>query len=416
MGLTVLIESNNLCANNANKIKMKILLLFSFLVTKASAQELVNEAFGGGAPGGLDAFGEIARGFASAAGGFADGVAESLSIVAQGALTSFAKFVPKVPVLANIDNFDDFLDQTGQAFSEADRTFREGVFAASKNLVDAGNVAFAKGTSSFQLALNAFADLTREEFIKKMTGRRRSPESDAKIAASRKMVNITDALPVPDSFDWRQKGGVTPVKNQGSCGSCWAFAITGAIEGHTFAAKGKLPNLSEQNLVDCGPQQDFNLNGCNGGFQEAALCWLSETQMGISLTESYPYAGRQKSCKFVPSTVGGHFSEFGVLSSGDEDQMKRVVANLGPVACSVSMPENLRFYKSGIYDDPTCNDYELLHSILVVGYGSEHGLDYWIVKNSWDDSWGDSGYFRLLRGQNLCHIAAECSYPIVSHA
>nr|XP_044249210.1 procathepsin L-like [Drosophila takahashii] len=370
----------------------------------------------GGASDRLGAFADVARGFASVAGGLADGVAVALSNVAQGALTSFANFVPKVPVLANIQNFDDFLNQTGQALSEADRTFRESLFLASKNLVDAGNEAFAKGAFTFQLAINAFADLSHEEFVKQLTGRKRSPETDARTASRRTLAIVPEDKHIPDAFDWREKGGVTPVKNQGTCGSCWAFATTGAIEGHTFAATGKLPNLSEQNLIDCGPKEDFSLNGCIGGFQEAALCWISENQKGVPPTENYPYVNSQESCKFQGNQLISQVHGFSVIPPGDEELMKKVVATLGPIACSVSVSESLLFYGKGIYNDESCNNYDLIHSVLVVGYGSENGMDYWIVKNSWNVNWGEKGYFRLQRGKNLCQIAEECSYPLVTQS
>nr|XP_044249209.1 procathepsin L-like [Drosophila takahashii] len=334
---------------------------------------------------------------------FAQGFAEELDF----------SNVSKGP-LADMRNFNDFLTHTGQALNETDRTFREGVFKSSKNSVDAGNKAFAKGVVKFQSAINIFAGRTLEELVRELTGRKRSPEADALTAAKRTLFVIPDDLPIPDAFDWREKGGVTPVKDQKSCGSCWAFATTGAIEGHTFAATGKLPNLSEQNLVDCGPKEDFYLNGCDGGCQESALCWISDSQKGVSLSEKYPYVNDQESCKFQPSQLGAHVHGFGVIPPGDEELMKKVVATLGPIACSISLAESLFLYASGVYDDEECEDYEIIHSILVVGYGSEKGLDYWIVKNSWDDIWGEGGYFRLERGKNRCQIAEECSFPLIT--
>ncbi|XP_041675627.1 procathepsin L-like [Drosophila eugracilis] len=389
---------------------MKFLFVLPLLITTILAQGF------GGASDGLAGFGNVARGFANIAGGLADGAAQAFSNVAQGTVNSVANFLPKVSELANVKKFDDFLEQTGQAISEADRTFREGIFAATKNLVDAGNQAFVNGIFTFHMAVNAFADLTREEFIKKYTGRIRSSESDAHTAVSNKKVDFLDDSPAPDSFDWREKGGVSAVKNQLTCGACWAFATTGAIEGHTFAATGTLPDLSEQNLIDCGPREDFGLNGCKGGFQEAALCWISENQKGVSQAESYPYVNSKESCKFQPNELGAHVSGFGVVPPGDEEVLKRVVATLGPVACSVSVSNSLQFYGSGIFNDEKCNELDLAHSILVVGYGSENGKDYWIVKNSWDTTWGEKGYFRIRRGKNLCKIADECSYPVVKNS
>ncbi|XP_017077676.1 procathepsin L-like [Drosophila eugracilis] len=398
---------------------MKILLLLPLLISTVSGQGFGNFGGGGfggfgGATGGLG--GHSTGGLAGAAGGTLGGALSNVANAAQGVVSNIASIVPKVPLLTNVQNFDDFLSQTGKTLSAAERSLREGAFTATKNLVNAGNEAFAKGLSTFEMAVNAFADLTNEEFLKQKTGRKRSPETDARTASSRRLATVPEDKPIPESFDWRKKGGVTPVKNQGTCGSCWTFATTGAIEGHTFAATGTLPNLSEQNLVDCGPTEDFSLNGCDGGFQEAALCWIHENQMGVPLAENYPYVDKQESCKFEPSDIGPHMRGFGVIPPGDEELMKKVVATLGPLACTVSVTDTLKNYKRGIYDNDECNQGELNHAILVVGYGSENGLDYWIVKNSWDDSWGEEGYFRLLRGKNFCQIAAECSYPLITHA
>lgn len=219
---------------------------------------------------------------------------------------------------------------------------------------------------------------------------------------------------IPDSFDWREKGGVTPVRFQGTCGSCWAHATTGAIEGHYFRKTGKLPVLSEQNLVDCGPAEDFALNGCDGGFQEAAFCWINEQQKGVSQLPTYPYQDKQDTCKYDEHKAGAHISGFGTIPPKDEEELKKVVATLGPVACSVYGIESLKNYDGGIYNDEECNkSEEPNHAILVVGYGSEKGEDYWIIKNSWDDTWGEKGYFRLPRGKNFCLVADECSYPVV---
>lgn len=216
---------------------------------------------------------------------------------------------------------------------------------------------------------------------------------------------------IPDAFDWREKGGVTPVKFQGECGSCWSFATTGAIEGHVFRKTGKLVNLSEQNLIDCG-KEEFGLAGCDGGFQEYGFEFVTN-QKGVAKGEVYPYLDKKGSCSYKPDLKGAEIQGFATIDPKDEVTMKKVIATLGPLACSVNGLESLLLYKQGIYADEECNKGEVNHSILVVGYGSENGQDYWIVKNSWDKVWGEEGYFRLPRGKNYCGIASECSYPIV---
>ncbi|XP_064543542.1 procathepsin L [Drosophila montana] len=328
----------------------------------------------------------------------------------QQRVSNIASRLPSPPVLSNVQNFGDFLAQSGKSYlSAADRQLREGIFSARKTLVDAKNAAFKSGASTYELAVNAFADLTNAEFLKQLTGLRKSSSGDAN--AHRISPKLATNVPLPDSFDWREKGGVTPVKFQGECGSCWSFAATGAIEGHVFRKTGKLPNLSEQNLVDCG-KVELGLAGCDGGFQEYAFNFITE-QNGIAVGEKYPYLDKKDTCKYTNAISGAQITGFAAIPPKDEQAMKTVVATQGPLACSVNGLESLLLYKRGIYADEECNNGEVNHSILVVGYGTEDGQDYWIVKNSWDKAWGEDGYFRLPRGKNFCGIATECSYPVV---
>lgn len=227
----------------------------------------------------------------------------------------------------------------------------------------------------------------------------------------REKATVPADKPIPDSFDWREKGGVTPVKFQGKCGSCWAFAAAGAIESHIFRKTGKLIELSEQNLVDCG-KREYGLAGCDGGFHDYGFN-LVAMQKGIAKGDKYPYVDKQQTCSYKDGLKAAAITGFATIDPKDEVTMKKVIATLGPLACSINGLESLLLYKRGIYADEECNKGEVNHSVLIVGYGSENGLDYWIVKNSWDKVWGEEGYFRLPRGKNFCLIASECSYPIV---
>ncbi|KAH8372731.1 hypothetical protein KR009_004051, partial [Drosophila setifemur] len=386
------------------QVSMKLMLIIPLLVAAVSGQRF--GGFGGFGGGGGGGFGNIANN---------NPIAGGLANVAgrvQGAVSNIASLVPPVPALNNVQNFGDFLAQSGKNYaSAAQKQIAEGAFAASKQLVDSGNAAFAAGVSTFKLAVNAFSDLTHSEFLSQLTGRKRSAEGDAKSAASHRPVSVPHEQ-IPDAIDWRLKGGVTPVKFQGTCGSCWAFATTGSIEGQTFRATGSLPNLSEQNLVDCGPRF-FALNGCDGGLQEYAMAFITEEQKGISLANSYKYVDHKDTCKYDAGTSGAHITGVATIPPQDEELLKKVVGTLGPVACSIYGTETLKNYEAGIYSDEACNGEEPNHSILVVGYGSEDGKDYWIIKNSWSENWGEEGYFRLVRGKNFCNIASECAYPVI---
>ncbi|XP_030371275.1 cathepsin L1 [Scaptodrosophila lebanonensis] len=372
------------------KINMKVLLLLPLLMGLTSAQF-----------GGFGGFGNLGNRVPGA------NVANRL----QQGLSNIAGRLPSPPLLTNVQNFGDFVAQTGKTYATAaEQTLREGVFSAHKNLVDASNEAFRRGTKTYELAVNVFADLTNAEFLKQLTGNRKSSAGEEKSKRHRQLAKKKN-VPVPDSFDWRQKGGVTPVKFQGECGSCWSFATTGAIEGHVFRKSGQLPNLSEQNLIDCG-KEDIGLAGCDGGYQEYAFEFVTN-QQGLAVGEKYPYLDKRDTCKYQSELSGAEITGFAVIPPKDEQAMKEAIATLGPLACSVYGLESLTLYKSGIYADEECNKGEVNHSILVVGYGTEKGQDYWIVKNSWGTAWGEEGYFRLPRGKNFCGIATECSYPIV---
>ncbi|XP_075169866.1 cathepsin K2 [Haematobia irritans] len=342
-------------------------------------------------------------------GGFG-GFSRPTNFLQQG-VNRFTSGLKAVPILNNVRDFADFAKQTGKTYvSEADKTLREGIFKGRMSLVDANNKAFAAGKSTYKSGINAFADLTKAEFLSQLTGNRKSAKGEEQAKKHRQKA-APAAGKIPDAFDWREKGGVTPVKFQGECGSCWSFATTGAIEGHYFRKTGKLINLSEQNMIDCG-KEEFGLAGCDGGFQEYAFEFVTN-QKGVAKAESYPYLDKKDTCHYKDELKGAEINGFATIEPKDEDTMKKVIATLGPLACSVNGLESLLLYSSGIYSDEECNKGEVNHSILVVGYGSENGQDYWIVKNSWDKVWGEEGYFRLPRGKNFCGIASECSYPII---
>ncbi|XP_011188437.1 procathepsin L [Zeugodacus cucurbitae] len=306
------------------------------------------------------------------------------------------------------ENYGEFFKTYGKAaWSEAEKKVHEAEYLLSQQLVDLTNA----GKKGYTLGMNAFAAVTNAEFLKFFTGNSKSATGESKASADREEA-APPTTKVPDAFDWRTKGGVTPVKFQDECGSCWAFATTGAIEGHVFRSTKKLPNLSEQNLIDCGPL-DYGLNGCDGGYQEYAFAFIKDQQKGVQNSASYAYANKQDKCKYNAANKAAEIKGFAVIKPKDEKTMKAVLATWGPLACSVYAPKSLLLYKEGTYADEECNKGEVNHAVLVVGYGSENGKEHWIVKNSWGKEWGEGGYFRLPLGSNYCGIALECSYPIV---
>ncbi|XP_037952781.1 procathepsin L [Teleopsis dalmanni] len=330
-------------------------------------------------------------------------------------------FIPKLstslqtfPKLCDVKNFDDFLQQTGKVYTdEKERQFREAIFIGKKSLVDLGNKNAGTGGGSFRMSINPLADLTRAE-VAKMTGSRISYSGEEITSKHTNFVTAkanTDNL--PESVDWRQRGGVTPPDFQGfDCGSCWSFATVGALEGHLFRRTGFLVPLSTQNLVDCA--DEYGSMGCDGGFQEYAFEYIRDH--GISLANKYPYTQMENAqCQQNETETGIQIRDYARIKPGDEQKMKEVIATLGPLACSMNAaPISFEQYMGGIYDDDECNQDDVNHSVVVVGYGTENGKDYWIIKNSYSSNWGENGFMRILRNANsFCGIASECSYPIL---
>ena len=218
-------------------------------------------------------------------------------------------------------------------------------------------------------------------------------------------VDLPEANATP--IDWRSKGAVTPVKDQGQCGSCWSFSATGALEGAHKIKTGTLKSFSEQELVDCSTAN----YGCNGGWQYKAFKYWQTNY--AELETSYPYTARDGACKYSSTqhttTKDGGYAN---VQGSNVSAMKTALAQQ-PLSVSVDAESNgFGYYKSGIYSSSTCGT-SLDHATLVVGWGSSNGQEYWIMKNSWGTSWGEKGYMRLAiqDGAGICGIQKEPLYP-----
>jgi len=272
-------------------------------------------------------------------------------------------------------------------------------------------------SKSFKKGVNNFTDMTHEEFRGKMGGCYKIPKKH--LEGNNTQLGSTWLPPsnveIPESVNWVKEGLVTPVKNQGQCGSCWAFSTTGSLEGQMFRKTGKLPNLSEQNLVDCS--RDYGNMGCHGGWMDYAFSYIKDN-MGIDSENGYPYYARELGyCYYRTVYKTGDVSGWFDLSPGNETNLKLGVAVVGPISVAIDASHpSLQHYHSGIYYEEKCGNTlrDLDHAVLVVGYGTENGQDYWLIKNSWSERWGEGGYFKMARNRkNHCGVATKPSFPQV---
>jgi len=215
-----------------------------------------------------------------------------------------------------------------------------------------------------------------------------------------------------DIVNWNNKGAVTPVKNQGQCGSCWSFSATGSMEGEKFIKQGSLTSLSEQNLIDCSTSQGNQ--GCNGGLMDSAFKYVI-AKHGIDTEASYRYtATGPNACKYSAANIGDTISSYKDVTRGSESALQSAV-DVQPVSVAIDAGHNsFQLYKSGVYYESACSATQLDHGVLAVGYGTDNsGTAYWLVKNSWGTGWGMSGFIQMSKGRNNnCGIATMASTPI----
>jgi C1A family cysteine protease len=244
------------------------------------------------------------------------------------------------------------------------------------------------------VGLNQFSDWTDAEY-KKLLGYK------AKTVAGE--AEVLDTSNLADGVNWVTKGAVTAVKNQGQCGSCWAFSTTGAVEGAMFLSSGTLQSFSEQQLVDCSKNGNM---GCNGGLMDYAFKYIETNP--LQLETDYQYTARDGSCKYVKSKGVGKVKSYKDVSRDTSgSQLKAAVAK-GPVSVAIEADQfAFQGYTGGVITSG-CGS-QLDHGVLAVGYGTDAGQEYFLVKNSWGGSWGVNGYVKMAPDQ--CGITLQPSYP-----
>jgi len=308
------------------------------------------------------------------------------------------------------NQFTRWVAQNDKAYTHEEFFHRYNTFKANVDLIAAHNAKNA----SYTLAVNKFADLNTAEFGAQMCGFKRQLSAQARFPTP-----FEQTVAPAAEVDWVKAGAVTPIKDQGQCGSCWAFSATGGQEGAWFIAKKALVSVSEQELVDCAGS--FGNQGCNGGLMTQAYDYViskgkTPTSGGLATETAYPYTARDGQCKDV-KTRSSPISSHKDVDASEAALLEAVTRQPIPVAIEADQ-SCFQFYHSGILDDPSCGT-NLDHGVLAVGYGTEGGKDYWRIKNSWGTSWGDNGFIRFARGQrsgediNQCGVTLMSTYPIV---
>ncbi|XP_078043578.1 C1 family peptidase 26-29-p isoform X2 [Augochlora pura] len=317
------------------------------------------------------------------------------------------------PMREFIHNYDAHVNEAFEGFKKAHgKEYMSEVEHHSRKEVFRQNVRFIHSTNrankGYQLDVNHLADHTELE-LKALCGKQYTKGYNGgqpfPYDVAREQKNI------PDSIDWRLYGAVTPVKDQSVCGSCWSFGTTGAVEGAYYMKYGRVPRLSQQALIDCS--WGYGNNGCDGGEDFRSYQWIMK-HGGLPTEEDYGgYLGQDGYCHIDNVTLTAKITGYVNVTRNDPAALKLAIAKHGPISVSIDAAhKTFSFYSHGVYYEEACGNKEenMDHAVLVVGYGKLDGKDYWLVKNSWSNYWGNDGYILMSQKDNNCGVLTNPTY------
>lgn len=343
-----------------------------------------------------------------------------LSVVNAAGVESLRKPAESQILALSLSKFHSWMEEHGKEYNSHEEKLKN-LETWMKN--DLKIVEHNSKESSYTLGHNEYSDMDQDQFAQHFKlGKHasvpvRSSVGNAGVGGATMIVD--ESVTLPDYVNWVQKGGVTEMKNQGYCGACWAFSTTGAIEGAKFIKTGELVSLSEQNLLDC----DHKDLACSGGIMDDAFKF-DEKSGGLCSEEDYPYKAKKSptcnpmNCTDVPGSIVESFVD---VPPANEKALLSALA-LQPVSVAIEGSTfSFQFYKGGVLTDTGCGkNGELDHGVLAVGYGTDLDTQepYFLVKNSWGESWGLKGYVKMGRDSSvskygICSILKMASYPEV---
>lgn len=313
-------------------------------------------------------------------------------------------------ILSDPGTLDNAYSNYASQFNKEPEEDRKDTFKGTLLSVFEHNMKAKSGQETYTMGVNQFSDLTLDEVKAQYTGVLLPNSTDGFENQSPNLPSRFRRDEAPEAKDWREDNDVTPPKNQGQCGSCTLFAVTGAVESAMAISKGqKGLDLSEQELLDC--PTGSGVGKCQGNWPEDIYEY--QKKQGQTTEAAYKYEGKSGKCRAKGKQRSAKVKSYYKSTEGDENAMKELLGQYGPVSVVITINDEFKNYKEGVMNTP-CSGNNFDHSVLAVGYGNENGEDYWIVKNSWGTRWGDGGFIKMARNaDNICRIADYAILPTV---